>query len=437
MTRKEILPLSFEAILIFLIIFSPIFYGSLTPMALAVSQFTILLLFALFITKLNLSQSPNIIYPSYIYLLLIFLAIAIFQIIPLPRIFVKIISPKTVFLYKGYTAYNNQQGFLTIAFYALAAKKELIKLISGCILFLVSINTIKKRLQFQRLLLVIVLWGLALSFYGLASKYYVSGKEVTGSFGSFGNRNHFAGYMVMIVPLAVGYAVSCRDRLQRYSISFAAAIISAAVFLSLSRAGSVSLIFSLLLMAFFLKREKLIKGRFWLVMAIIILSLGLILVPGIEPIKQRFSIIVKGFFGRLEIVKNSLVIIRDFPIFGVGLGNFKHIFTHYEKLLSSAYFKYLHNDHLQLVTEIGLLGSFFYFFFICRILRDIFKKLKARNDVFAKSVVLGGFCGLLAVIVHSFFEFNFHVPAISFLFWIILGLIYKCVHTHFYTDNNL
>ena len=53
MTRKEILPLSFEAILIFLIIFSPIFYGSLTPMALAVSQFTKLLLFALFITKLN------------------------------------------------------------------------------------------------------------------------------------------------------------------------------------------------------------------------------------------------------------------------------------------------------------------------------------------------------------------------------------------------
>jgi O-antigen ligase len=437
MTKKGILPLSFEAILIFLIIFTPIFYGSLNPLSLAVSQFIILLLFGLWIIKLKVSESPKLIYPSYIYLLLIFLSIAIFQIIPLPEFLVKIISPKTASLYKSFVPHNNQQGFLSLAFYTLAAKKEIIKFISGFILFLVSINLIKKKVQFQRLLSVIILWGLALSFYGLISKYYVFGKEVTGSFSTFGNRNHFAGYMVMIVPLTAGYALACKDRLVKLLISFVAAVISAAVFLSLSRAGSISLIFSLLVMALLLKPEGRIQGKYWIIIVTVVLSLGLILIPGIEPMKQRFSLIVKGLLVRLEIARNSLAVIKDFPVFGVGLGNFSYIFTYYERLSSSAYFiKYLHNEHLQLVIEAGFLGAFFYFYFLYRILREILKKFKSRRDIFVKGVVAGGFCGLLAVMVHSFFEFNFHIPVISFLFWLILGLIYKCVHTHFYESED-
>jgi len=438
MTKREIPPVSLEAILIFLVIFTPLFYGSLEPGPLALAQLITLLFLGLFAARVVLALSPKITYPAHSYLLFIFLLIAIFQIIPLPKTLVKMISPRTVSIWQAYGPNGSQAQFLSIAFYRLIAKREIIKFISYFIVFFGTVNLIKKRNQFQRLLLVIIFWGLVLSFYGLIRKYHILNKGITGSFSSFGNRNHFAGYMVMIVPLTVGYALACKDRLVKFLISFVAAVISAAIFLSLSRAGSVSLILSLLAMAFFLKREKIAEGKHWIIIAIIVLSMGLILIPGVEPIKQRFFVIARGFLGRLEIAKNSLAIIKDFPVFGVGLGSFGHIFAYYQRLLSSsAYFVYLHNDHLQLVVEVGLLGSFFYFAFIYKMFASILKKLKQRQDIFAKYITLGGFCGLLGVIVHSFFEFNFHIPATGFLFWLILALIYKCVDTHFYSTDNI
>lgn len=437
MTKREIPPLSFEAILIFLVILTPLFYGSLGPRSLALAQLVSLLFLGLLALKIASASSPKVNYPPYIYLLLIFLIIAIFQIIPFPKNLVKIISPKTVSLWQTYRPDGSQGQSLSLAFYAFAAKGEIIKFLSYFIVFFGTINLINKRNQFQRLLLVIITWGLILAFYGLIKKYYILNKGITASFSSFGNRNHFAGYMVMIVPLAIGYTLQCRDKLQKVLIGFVAAVISASVFLSLSRAGSLSLIFSLLVMAVLLKRQRIIGGKYWIIIAIVVLSLGLILIPGIDFVKQRFSFLGASFLNRFQIAKNSLKTIKDFPLLGVGLGGFSHIFTLYQRLISSTYFKYLHNDHLQLVVEMGLLGASLYFLFLWRIFRDILKKLKHRQDIFAKCIALGGFCGLLGVIVHSFFEFNFHIPAIGFLFWLILGLVYKCADTHFYSaDNN-
>lgn len=429
---RRYLLFSIELLLIFLIIATPVFRGSIKVLPLTTLQSISLFLLFLFLFH-NAVFAKKIYYPTYTYLLIILIFIAVLQLISFPDFLIKIISPKTFFLYREYSAYLNQAKTHCLSFYSLPVKIEALKFISFLTIFFVTINTVEKRKQFNRLFLVLIFLGLILSFYGIARKYLVLGQETAQSFSTFGNRNHYAGYMVMIAPIAICYAIYSENKFKRFIFGFIGVIISASIFLSLSRAGTLSLIFSLTLMSFLLVKEGKIDRIYWLIGLSVILALFLVSLAGFAPIRDRFILFWKGLFVRWDIVRDSLKIFQDFPLFGIGWGNFQYIFPIYQKNVTfPSYYEYLHNDHFQLLVEMGLVGAVSYFLFLFKVFREIFGKLKERQDPFVKGIVLGGWCGLLGVIFHSFFDFNFHIPAVSFLFWLLLGLLYKCVHTHFH-----
>src|ERR1700682_701683 len=66
-----------------------------------------------------------------------------------------------------------------------------------------------------------------------------------------------------------------------------------------------------------------------------------------------------GGLGLRPIVwKDSLNMVRDFPLFGVGLGGWPEIFPHYQTgPWNEYYFREAHNDYLQYITETGLLAG--------------------------------------------------------------------------------
>jgi O-antigen ligase len=434
MHGEKRLAVSFELFLFFFIIFTPLFYASVTPLPLTIVQLSSFCLLLLLILKVWLSS--KIIYPSYTGIIIIFIALGVFQIIPLPVFLLKAISPKTFIIYQQYALRAGSGGFLQLSFYSLVSKEEIIKFISFLIIFFAALNTIEKKKQFERLFLGIIFYGLILSFYGIIKKYFILEKQITHSFSTFGNSNHFAGYMLMVASLAIGYAVSLQNKSKKLIFGFIAAIICATIFLSLSRAGSFALIFSLTLMLFLLMREGMIKKIYWVIGIALILAGIFVFVAGFEPIKFKFLHLVQDWLVRFTLAKDALRIIKDFPLFGVGWGNFRYIYPHYQTIPTfPAYFDYLHNDHLQLMVEMGLVGYFLYFLFLFKIFRNIFIELSKRRDPFVKGIVLGGACGLFGVILHNLVDFDFHIPAIYFLFWLILALIYRCVHTHFHNDQ--
>jgi len=319
-----------------------------------------------------------------------------------------------------------------LSLYNFSTKEAAITFFSFVAIFIVTMNIINDKIQIKRMILIIIFLSLTITFYGIARKYFILGKELTGSFGTFGNRNQYAAYMVMVVPLTVGFALSCKNQFQKFIFAFFSAIITAGVFLSSSRGGSLSLIFSFALMFFLLKKEKLIKGNYWAFCIPIFLGIGFLLTTGFEPFKNRLFVLWESLGLRWTVNEEAFKIIKDFPLFGVGLGNFNHIFTIYQKSTYSLYYKHLHNDYLQLIIETGLIGAFVYFAFLFKIFKNIFSELKQRHDSFAKNIVIGGVCGLFGLMIHSFFDFNFHIPAVSLLFWFILALTYKCSYVHFY-----
>jgi O-antigen ligase len=424
---------SIEFLLLFLIIFTPLFYGAVDNLPLSIAQLVSFFLFFLFFIK-NKFFTSKLNYPSCGFLIIAFLFLVILQLLPIPSALLKIISPKTHFIYERYLSAVDFLRLHSLSFYSLLTKEELIKFIAFLIVFFVPLNVFAKKRQFKRAFFTIIFLGLTLAFYGVAKKYFILGKATTESFSTFGNRNHYAGYMVMVAPLAISYAIYCENKFKRVIFSFIGVIICASIFLSLSRAGSLSLLFSLLIMVLVMIKEKRLKNTFWIIGISILLAALLASIAGIAAIEERFTQFWQGLSVRGEVVRDSLSMVKDFPLFGIGWGNFRYVFPLYQKFaISPNYYKYLHNDHLQLIVEVGLVGAALYFAFLFKVFWEIFAKLKNRHDYFTKSFVLGGLCGLLAVIFHSFFDFNFHIPAISFLFWLMLGLVYKCVHTHFHS----
>jgi len=273
---------------------------------------------------------------------------------------------------------------------------------------------------------IIIIWGAALSFYGLVKRYFIlSGKE-TLSFSTFGNRNHFSGYMVMIAPLCIGYALSCRDWAKKIVFWFLGSIIAGSILLSFSRGGVLSLVFSFILLAGLTRKGWTRKEKVFTAAALLSFIIFFIFLFGLGPLKNKFSYFWPGLFNRLRIAQDSLRAVKDFPFFGVGLGNFSRVFPIYKSFITpGVYYKYLHNDYLQLLLEAGSVASLFCFIFFYKTFKEILTKLRQRKDPFFKGLVLGGVCGLFGLLLHSCFDFNFHVPATAFLFWFILGLIYK------------
>ena len=424
-----------EYLLIFLIIFSPLFYGSVGKIPLSVVELISLCSFLLLVFNAKISNR-KLIYPGKISLVLIFLLLILFQIIYMPNFFLRIISPHTYALKHQYSLFFSAFGFSQLSFFTAATIEELIRFISFFLIFLCVLNIFEKKEQFERIILILIFLGLLLSFYGVITKYFILQKETARSFSTFGNRNHFAAYMIMIAPLSIAYALYCSNKNKKIIFTFIAAIICSAVFLSLSRGGSLSLLIALFFMSFLLMREKLHGNQHWIIAAVIIFAFVLVSMAGFGPIQHKMSILRQGLASRWSVVFDSLNMVRDFPLFGIGLGNFKYAFSlHQTPRQIAIYYDYLHNDYLQFVVEAGLICAALLSIFFLNLFKMILIELNKRHDSFAKSIVIGGLCGILAVSMHSFVDFNFHIPAVALLFWFILGLTYKCVSTHFYSPG--
>lgn len=421
----------FESLLIFLIISAPLFCASLSLIPLSILQLVCLFLLFLFLIKLIVNPTSKIISPPSVVLILSFLLIAFFQLLPLPYLLLKVISPHTAWAYQEYLPTTNLNLYpLTV--YPFETKQEIVKFISYLSIFFIVINVVERREAFKRLLAVLIISSALLSLYGVMRKYFILEMSVTATFSTFMNRNHFAAYMTLIAPLAIGYALSYTDIVRRFLFGFIAALICSCIFLSFSRAGSISLMGSLVLMTILFNKERLVKGRYWVLGIVMVLLIIFISMVDIEPLKVRFLEIKKDQWARILPAQNALNILKDFPLLGIGWGNFRYIFTLYQSFVSTSYYSYLHNDHLQFALEVGIICFSLYALFLLSIGREIIARLNERHDPFARSITIGGLSGLPGVLLHSFVDFNFHIPALSFMFWFILGLIYKCVHTHFY-----
>ncbi len=463
-----------KLILILLIIFTPVAFGSIELWAFSAMELGILLILILWslqnmvqIKPTDLRINPFMLprnshsefrIPHFAFLIpSLFLLLILFQLLPLPAGLLKGLSPKALELRSLLSISNGHSAIRipnsAISLFPFATQVEFFKWLTlfGLFFFLLRSKLLDNdRRATHQLIIVIMLVGVAESLYGMfefftGHRYILHlnmGADVSSVTGTFLNRNYFAGYLLMVIPLSVGYLLS-RESLQRVGYSgwrhrlssidgktlllgFCIIVMILGLLFSASRMGISSLLlsFTLLILLF---RSPSREGRFSRT-SILILGLALIWAAwiGLDAVIGRFFTSTDDFKFRWAFWVSTFQIVKDFPLFGSGLGTFAWVFPMYRSLHEIAGVTHAENDYLQLASEVGVIGV------VLLLILLIFLFYKAVSGIRLLShrepdryIGIGGLVGILALMFHSIVERNIQVPSNAFLYTILWATVLR------------
>ncbi len=454
-------------ILIGLLIFTPIAFGSMELWAFSLMELGILLIIILWAIQTTIRHAPRGMHGSPepdmvqgaicnlqsaipIISLSLFLLLILLQMLPLPSGIIKIISPNTFSLRQQLLMTNDQLPMTSLSFVPFATKIEFLKwlTLSGLFFFLLYWRNSNK--DVVRLIIIIMFVGIAESLYGMLEFFsghrYILNLDmktmVSSATGTFINRNYFAGYLLMVIPLSVGYFFS-REIFQRSRfmgwrhwlssldgktllIAFGIIVMILGLLFSASRMGIVSLLLSFSLMSFLFRKPQ--KGQRFSKTTVLIFGLALLWAVwiGLDAVISRFFTLSESFEERWMIWVNTFQIFKDYPLLGSGLGTFIHIFPMYRSFHIQGLVTHAENDFLQLVSEVGLIGmGLLLFVFVFLFFRAVLAIRSFHSGDPKKYIGMGGMVGVLALMFHSLVERNIQIPANAFLFVFIWAFILK------------
>ena len=199
----------------------------------------------------------------------------------------------------------------------------------------------------------------------------------------------------------------------------------AALVLCGSRGGIVWLAFATLLLIFVLRRQNIRIRQLLAFASLIILCGSLVFWLGASATMQRFgTLTVSGISRdqRVSMDRDTWRIFRDHYSTGTGLGTLETVFPQYETSYTGRVVDHAHNDYLELLAETGVIGGFLGLVFIVLLFRQGLANLNSRECQSDRAFYAGALAACSALLVHSFVDFNLHVPANALLFLLLATL---------------
>jgi tetratricopeptide (TPR) repeat protein len=388
---------------------------------------------------------PHFLFPSlvgggyyyemrYISFLLIFLLFAFFLYIKNEAYFPLRVSWFFLFLIFLLTLTSWKSPFLTVEGILLFASYAA-AFFMGANLFKFR-ERLEKTLLFSALLLSLYgLWQFLVGFHLVAE--FVKKEGILAPalqsrvFSIFTSPNTFAGFLILILPL--GFYYSFKPRLNIYF--FLSSICLATLFLTFSRGGILSLIFSLFVLLILLKdvrkqRKILVIVVFSLLLAGIIYCFSLNFNFSVSPQSSlesavEESAIAQSAQGRFEFWEGAVHIFSSYPILGSGLGTFPLIYRQFQP--GKWYSRFAHNVYLQIASETGCVGLIA---FLALLLGIIFL---AKSDE-KKPFWLGALLGFL---FHNFLDYDLNLSIVGITFFLLAGLNLKVKESFSWRKYNL
>ncbi|MEI9478854.1 MAG: O-antigen ligase family protein, partial [Deltaproteobacteria bacterium] len=381
-----------KLILMSLLVFTPVAFGSMELWAFSLMELGILLIIILGALQNLIGQKSEFRNPCLtgrhaqsaipLILLSLFLLLVLFQIFPLPSGILKTLSPKTYELRHQLLLTNDPLRMTPLSFVPFATRIEFFKwlALAGLFLFLLRWKVLHHSYRITGQLIVLILMvGVAESLYGIFEFFsghrhilHLDGSSLMGSVtGTFINRNYFAGYLLMVVPLSAGYLFS-RGALQRgrslgwrhwlssldgktLLIAFGVIVMILGLLFSASRMGILCLLLSFGLISFLFRNPRKGEGVVSKTSVLIfVLALLWALWIGLDAVFSRFFTASEDFKSRWMIWVNTFRILQDYPLFGSGLGTFTQVFPMYRSFHIRGLVTHAENDFLQLASEVGL-----------------------------------------------------------------------------------
>jgi len=457
-----------------LLIFAPLAFGAVHVWAYTMVELGVFFLLLLwFLDRLFFSGGESLTWvrtPLNIFMVLLVVFIAL-QLMPLPLEWTAYFSPKAcadkLKLYELTRQAGGEGGRgLSSAYYGHPLVMNGLKILTYLGMFFLVLHTARSKKRLNILIYTLICIGVFEVLYGTyqvfsttprvwwwGKSFYLQAGRASGT---YIGANTFAGYLEMIIPLVFGFIIAqrrrqrrlvsgldgARSRIQRFVgllapesanarmiFLFCAGIVLAlGLLLSGSRGGILSLGAAMLGVSiiFFFKRGYRKYSALTIVFCLLAFSYGLH--TGIEKTLARFGDVL-SLEQRLYTTQTVFPMVADYPLVGVGLGNFKYVYPRYvtENNLA-AVGGHAHNDWVEAFAELGVVGGGLVFAALLVYLLKMVRVWRGRRDLYALGIGTGAMAGLLSLAFHSYFDFNMHIPANPLTLAAVLAVGYAALH---------
>jgi O-antigen ligase len=305
--------------------------------------------------------------------------------------------------------------------------------ISYAVLCFLASQTLVRGSQARRLALIVSIYGAVVASFALVQGISSNGKlywlrqpRMGGwIYGPYVNHNHYAGLMEMLIPIPLVLSLTqLASARARNLAATAAAVMVGTIFLSGSRGGMLAIVIELLILGVTLVQHR----RGWRttigVGLFVAIVAGLLIWVGGSDLSQRIASAepsrseISGDV-RSDINRDGLRMFLKKPILGWGLGTFPVVYPQFRSFYTNFFVNEAHNDYLQVLVEMGLLGVATMVLFIIVAFKQAIQKLKYWTSDINGAAALACLLGMSGILVHSAVDFNLQVPANAALFYVL------------------
>ncbi len=448
--------------ILFLLIFTPLAFGSVQDWSIAVMEIAAFLILGAWLIKYrdlpgSAGSRPLLSHRPLQVLAVcgaVLAGVVVLQIVPMPRDMLAVFSPRTAEIYQAFLD-AGQSSWHAISVTPHATLSGIVLFLSYAAVFFVVLQHYATEERIRGLVRTIIVLGCSLAVIGVLTRVFRNGNVLwvfpvrsgEHAMGPYVNKNHFAGYMEMVIPIAMSYYLYTAGKLKlgaggekasrvRQALAFldnrkfaslsqgmaAVLLLTGGLFISLSRGGILGYALSMGVFAWMVRSRRSLRKRaafMALLGGVVALT---VIIAGWGLFEARFETAEKQGTMRIGTWMDAFSHARDFPIFGSGWGSFDRAFPVYQTSHPDLHFEHAENEYVEVLTEAGWTGLIALLGALASFSVIVLRRWRERHDPFVVSLTVGGATAFTAIAVHSFLDFNMRVPANALLMTVILAL---------------
>lgn len=353
-----------------------------------------------------------------------------------------------VLLFTGYALVRYLQADIEFV-----ARQEFLRVLAYALLFFAVLNNVTRKEAVHLVVLALIFLAMAISVYALYQWLTDSDRvwhfirpatySKRGS-GTYICPNHLAGFLGMLLPLGLAYTLAGRlGTLTRVAVGYASLAMLAGIAVTVSRGGWAATILASLVFVLVKLRHRNYRLPAFLIGCLILLA-GIGFASKTIFVQKRLEQIFdpgkEDSTGvRRQIWDGAAKMWRANPWLGVGPAHFDYRFREFRPEGLQGRPDRVHNDYLNTLADWGVAGFVLvaaaWVLLYWGVLRSWKYVQRAPNEIVLDpddrfsyqsnraAFVLGAALGLFALLVHSFVDFNLHVPANAILAVTLMALL--------------
>ena len=432
-----------------LLVWAPIPLGSNRPWSWAVLAFWVLALALWWLAGFIRGKFafPTILRDIWPMLLcgMLWLGYVWLQLLPLPIGMLKLLSPEAARWYLAAAA-PDAPGAVSLTLDPYATLEAACKSTAYLAFFALSLVLLNSRDRIRFAAYALIASGVLQAMYGALTSLQSVGQVASGT---FVNRNHFAGYLVMCLSVGIGVLIASLSGEQNRSwrrafegliqwvispkmaLRLGLVIMVVALVLTRSRMGNSSFFISLMITGAIglLLSKRATKSMVILLVSLVAIDAFIVgTYFGTKRVVERIAETTAETEDRDEVAGYAARMWKDYPVFGSGLGSFHAVFPRYSGEGTQLSYTHAHNDYLEFAAETGAIGVSLLGLMVLMSFAAALRAQYLRRDPLMRGLSFAAMMGILALMIHSLADFNLQIPANALTFMLLLAFGWISLH---------